>query len=186
WHQEEPKLPVSQIDFSPDGRRVLVVQSRPGPFKPAPDVGFARVWDRDSGQPLTPRLELAGGVLGAWFSKDGRRVVTLGFDNRALRFWAAARGHPLPPAVEMEDTIYLFPPTQVITPRVPNYTRQPDTHLFVRIDVVGRKASRGIRLWDLVTDKPLTDTLRPGGVIERGLYAAQKQLLVLWTNTDGD
>jgi WD40 repeat protein len=44
--------------------------------------GTARVWDAQTGQPLTLPLEHRGGVASAEFSPDGRRVLTASGEAR--------------------------------------------------------------------------------------------------------
>jgi eukaryotic-like serine/threonine-protein kinase len=68
--------------FSPDGRHVLIA-SRDG------GVG---IWDAATGE---VRVQLRGrpAVDGAWFSRDGRRVLTL--SPAGARLWDAETGRPL-------------------------------------------------------------------------------------------
>jgi WD40 repeat protein len=62
------KLPgaVSELAFSPDGRRVL-----------ATSESGARVWDAISGEPVTPMLPHTGPVQRLLFTPDGSRAVIL-------------------------------------------------------------------------------------------------------------
>ena len=81
--------PVSEVIFSPDGRRVLA----------ATESG-ARVWDAVTGEPVTPLLSHAGGVLRLLFTPDGSRVAILG-SNDLLEVYDAVTGtlqsrHALP------------------------------------------------------------------------------------------
>jgi WD40 repeat protein len=65
--------------FSPDGRRVVAASA---------DYS-ARVWDAETGTPLTGPLRHGAGVASASFSPDGRRVVT-GSRQGTARVWDAA------------------------------------------------------------------------------------------------
>jgi tetratricopeptide (TPR) repeat protein len=69
---------VSHASFSPDGRRVVT----------ASGDRTARVWDAETGQPLSAPLRHEGGVSHASFSPDGRRVLTACDDN-LTRVWLA-------------------------------------------------------------------------------------------------
>jgi len=65
----------------PDGRRVVTARND----------NTARVWDAESGKPVSPSLEHESEVLSALFSPDGRRVVTASLD-RTARVWDAVSG----------------------------------------------------------------------------------------------
>ncbi len=71
---------VKAAKFSPDGRRLLTVGGNK-----------ARVWDPETGQPITPELLHEEWIEDAEFSGDGRRVVTGGVDMVA-KVWDADTG----------------------------------------------------------------------------------------------
>jgi WD40 repeat protein len=91
---------VRSASFSPDGRRILTAFV----VVPTYDVSRrilttgvmpARVWDAESGKPLSPPLQHPSyGARSASFSPDGRRVVTAGDDGTA-RVWDAESGRPI-------------------------------------------------------------------------------------------
>ncbi|HEY3857747.1 MAG TPA: serine/threonine-protein kinase [Verrucomicrobiae bacterium] len=70
--------------FSPDGRRIVTGSGD----------GTARVWDAQTGQPLTEPLKHNGEISWAQFSPDGTRIVTASRDHTA-RVWDALSGQPL-------------------------------------------------------------------------------------------
>jgi WD40 repeat protein len=68
--------------------------------------GTARIWDAQSGQPLTAPLRHNGPVRSAQFSPDGRRIVTASADN-AARVWDIAPVQNTHPAwlLELSEAI---------------------------------------------------------------------------------
>jgi len=71
--------------FSPDSQRLLTTSEQDR---------TARLWDAQSGQPLTEPIGHGGQVWSAKFSPDGMRIVTASDDGTA-RIWAAQTGHVL-------------------------------------------------------------------------------------------
>src|SRR5262249_28503375 len=61
-------------EFSPDGKRIVTASLD----------GSARVWDANSGLPLTQPLKHGGPVRDAEFSPDGQRVITASDDGTAV------------------------------------------------------------------------------------------------------
>jgi WD40 repeat protein len=72
-------------EFSPDGKRVIT----------SSDDGTARVWDAETGSPLTEPVKLARKVLSARFSPDGNRIATTAVDG-TIGLWDARLRRLLP------------------------------------------------------------------------------------------
>lgn len=72
------EAPLTDFTFSPDGRRIAT----------ASKDGTARVWDVETGAPLTPPLVHKQPVNKVAFSADGRQLVSAG-DDRTARIWDA-------------------------------------------------------------------------------------------------
>ena len=113
--------------FRPDNRRVLT-------------CGFdftARVWDAQTGRPLTPPLRHREQIRWGAFSPDGRAVVTASWD-RTVRVWDAATGNPVTPPLQHKETVagaFWSEDGKRLT------TLTKDDH---------------IQVWDLATGEPLT------------------------------
>jgi WD40 repeat protein len=92
--------PVSQLTFSPDGKRLA-----------AGDRTTVRVWDMPSGRELytlPPHEESQPGVA---FSPDGRVLVTAA-EDRSIRHWDGVTGAPLKrwPGLNQSVTTLCFSP----------------------------------------------------------------------------
>ena len=69
----------------------------------------ARVWDAQSGQPLTAPLKHDGFVISAQFSADGKWIVTasrsMDEQRAAARVWDAQSGQPLTEPMKHDDVV---------------------------------------------------------------------------------
>jgi WD40 repeat protein len=77
-------------EYSPDDRRLLTASRN----------GIARIWDANTGRPMTEPLNHEGAIYAARFSPDGSRFVTAGgpSDNQKpgyAQVWNTATGRPL-------------------------------------------------------------------------------------------
>jgi len=88
YYRLEHTAPVAHVEFSRDGRYLATCCADASLNKCS-----ARVWAVPTGQPASPPLNHADGVLFASFSPDGRRIVTASEDFTA-RIWQTATGRP--------------------------------------------------------------------------------------------
>lgn len=108
---------VSSVWFSPDGRQ-LVTKSQDGtariwdartgnlltnlakdsnvvssPIVTPPRSSRVRVWDVQSGKPLPEFPKTSGVVTSAWFSPDGKQIITASQDG-TTRVWKVEKPSP--------------------------------------------------------------------------------------------
>jgi WD40 repeat protein len=76
---------VPVLDFSPDGRRLLVVTTDPNGVLIKPNQ---EIWEAETGRPLLVMPEDSA-VFSARFSPDGHRILSGSFYARAARVWEA-------------------------------------------------------------------------------------------------
>ena len=128
--------------FSPDGRRVAT----------ASHDNSARVWNANTGAPITPPLKHAlpdfwgRGVEYVSFSPDGQRILTTSVDKTA-RVWDAATGAP-------------------VTPPLPHGRAV----LYAAFSHDGRYVTtasedKTARVWDATTGQPITPPLKHDGEV---------------------
>ena len=103
-------------------------------------AGEARLWDAQTGHPLTPPLPHAAGVTAARFSADGRRVVT-GCQDGTAWIWDTATGERLRPLVQHNGPIEAV-------------QFSPDGR-----EVLTASRDKTARLWEAATGQPLTPPL---------------------------
>ncbi len=143
---------VSAAAFSPDGTRVVtaslghrsqcdVGKSTRSPYPDGVDCRdldeTARVWDAQTGMPVTPPLQHQGAVYHAAFSPDGTRIVTASLDKTA-RVWDAWTGKPVIPPLKHQGAVS-------IAAFSPDGTR-----------VVTASWDKTAQIWDAWTGKPVT------------------------------
>ncbi|HUR47512.1 MAG TPA: protein kinase [Candidatus Saccharimonadales bacterium] len=125
--REQFRLPhkdgVSWAEFSPDGHQIVT----------AGEDQCARIWDGNTGQPLTPALVHKHHVTTATFSPDGRKVATASYDKSA-RIWNAETGEPLTPFLPHDDVVN-------------HITFSPDSQRVLTSCADGRA-----RIWTLTTN----------------------------------
>jgi WD40 repeat protein/tRNA A-37 threonylcarbamoyl transferase component Bud32/Flp pilus assembly protein TadD len=117
--------------FSRDGSR----------FVSASGGNVARVWQVQTGQPISGPMSHNGQVLSTQFSPDGTSVVTASEDGTA-RVWNASTGHPLTPPIRHAGEVW-----------------------FAQFSPDGRRIvtackDQTARVWDATTGEPLTPPLQ--------------------------
>ncbi len=97
---EDQKDQLYGASFSPDGRRLVTYHG-----DTSRSTGHARVWDADTGKPISAPMRHREEVQDASFSPDGKRVVTASEDNTA-GVWDAATGKAALPPLEHGQYVY--------------------------------------------------------------------------------
>jgi WD40 repeat protein len=145
-----------RASFSADGLKVVTAGS---------DLqgqnGRGCVWDVATGR-LLARLQQAGAVITADFSRDGRRIVTRNGRGTA-RVWDAATGAAVTPPLRHAEII--------------KYAAfSPDGR---RVATAGY--DRSIRVWDASTGQPLTPPMRHDKALEEVAWSQDgRRLIAAW------
>jgi WD40 repeat protein len=127
---------VWTANFSPDGTRIVT----------ASEDKTARIWDAQTGKPITHPLHHDAGVVAASFSPDGTRIVTASEDKTA-RIWDAQTGQPIGQPLYHGSGIT-------------KATFSPDG-----TRIVTASADSTARIWDAQTGQPIGEPLRHGAAV---------------------
>jgi WD40 repeat protein len=126
---------IYSMEFSPDSRLLLTVYEGAGTELPS-----AQVWDAATGRPTAPPIVHAARPNAAFFSPDGRRIVTAS-EDRTARVWDVQTSQPRTAAFEhpgaVEFATYSSDQSRI-------YTASEDGC---------------VRLWDAETGEPLAAPL---------------------------
>ncbi len=107
---EFKRFGLSRVDFSADGRRLATVTM--GDLSGA---ALVRVWNAVTGQPVSPPIDIKGGVMNTSvrLDRDGRRVVTVvardGARTYQARVWSVAGGKPEGPEIVLKPPVGASP-----------------------------------------------------------------------------
>jgi hypothetical protein len=102
---------------------------------------MARIYDAETGQPITPFFKHGGTLYDVSWSPDSRYVLTCGLDG-AVKVWDATTGRPALPALESGKGPLMFS----------RFT--PDSRFILT------RNEQFARLWDAVTGEPVTPSIR--------------------------
>jgi hypothetical protein len=150
WPHEDS---VYHAEFSPDGGRVVT----------ASVDHTARVWDAQSGQPVTGPLKHNSAVRHAAFSPDGRRVVTASEDNTA-RVWDAQSGQPVTGPLKHNDRVF-------------HAAFSPDSRW-----VVTASHDHTARVWDAQSGQPVTKPLKHNFEVWHAAFSPDGRWIVTASN----
>ncbi len=99
------KAQVNYACFSADGKYFLTASGWKERWSLESEYeGEARVWDRATGQPVTPPLAHPSAVYFGAFSRDGRLVLTVSGD-RCVRVWEVFTGAALTPPLRHSGNV---------------------------------------------------------------------------------
>ena len=143
-------LNFRSVQFTPDGKRVLA----------ASNLSDIRIWDVDSGALKVALAANPDGMNAIEFSKDGRRLLTVG--SEGYKVWSAARG------------ILLFSLEKPLKPWA-SAAISPDGDTLVTTDFTSNAAD----VWDVLSKRKLFSLdLHTAGVSTAAFSHDSKRLLL--------
>jgi WD40 repeat protein/tetratricopeptide (TPR) repeat protein/tRNA A-37 threonylcarbamoyl transferase component Bud32 len=164
-----PGSGVRTAEFSPDGQRVVVV-----------NYSDTRVWDTQTGKPLTPLLKhtpqpgrVFGQINKASFSPDGKYLVTASGEpyqqgsTGEARVWNAATGDPVTKALQHSQCVR-------------SATFSPDGRwVATACGTTSYPPGKGhAQVWDATTGKEVTRPLPHEGSVAEVVFSPDGQRLV--------
>jgi WD40 repeat protein/predicted Ser/Thr protein kinase len=88
-----PRIPVTCLAFSPDGRQIASGSFFPNPLNKQRSAGVVKVWDAATGKDAVTFRKQIGVVLSVTFSPDGRRLASSSInDDNTFVVWEATTG----------------------------------------------------------------------------------------------
>ena len=136
------------MEFSPDGSRIITAAGT-----------IARIWDAQTGTPLTEPLPHSAIVHSAQFSPDGKRLLTAARDGTA-QVWELQNVHPQMPMLLKHGI------------GVKSAQFSPDGRLILTA------SDSAVQVWDAQTGQPLTKPLRHSSLITSAQFSPEGQRIV--------
>jgi WD40 repeat protein/tetratricopeptide (TPR) repeat protein/predicted Ser/Thr protein kinase len=175
----------SLVSFAADGRQLIIDTTR--------GDRSHRIWDAATETPRVVTMDHRHSVVCAFYSADGRRVLTASLD-RSWRIWDASDGRPLTPPVlqgEMIQSAAFSPDDRLVVTGGRDHTARvwdaatgqpvsaPLKHdgdiMHVAFSPDGRRvltasADGTARVWDAASGKPLTPPLKHGSMVLHAVF----------------
>jgi eukaryotic-like serine/threonine-protein kinase len=140
--------PVTSTQFSPDGKRLVSASMD----------STARVWDAQTGLPLTDPIKHAFWVSSAQFSPDGKQLVTV--STNVAQVWNAQTGQPVTGPLKHAG-------------QVTSVQFSPDGKRLVTAS-----EDNTARVWDVQTGQPVTDPLKHPGPVHSAQFSPDGKWVV--------
>jgi Tol biopolymer transport system component len=193
---------VTSAQFSPDGKRILTfldsAQFGPeGQIFTGSDDFSARVWDVQTGQPLTEPLRHQGRLNSAQFSPDGNRILTT---SGSARVWNVQTGQPLTELLKDEGWVSSaqFSPDgkrivtasyqaarvwdaqngQLLTKALKHDGEVNSAQFSPDGKRIVTASDRNARVWDAQSGQPLTEPLRHQGRVTSAQFSPDGNRIV--------
>ncbi|MGE3312786.1 MAG: protein kinase family protein [Limisphaerales bacterium] len=135
--------------FSPDGGRILTASMD----------GTARLWDATTGVSVSEPMRHEARILHAEFSRDGERVLTVGWQDKTIKLWNAPA--PRSPSRMLRHR------RQVVAAEFDATGRLAITATGANVNTANHDNSRGdnsrhsVTVWDLASDNPKLNIALP-------------------------
>lgn len=103
---------LNAAEFSPDGTKIVTASG-------SNEEAVVQLWDATSQEKIGPAMHHGNSVFGATFSRDGRRILTWGYEP-IVRQWDAEtgllHGHPMRASKRGGDASYAYGEKYIVYP----------------------------------------------------------------------
>jgi WD40 repeat protein len=130
-------------------------------FATVGSVGWTRIWDARTFEPLSPQLQHGGAVSWVDWNVEGDRLITAGITPE-VRVWQAATGDQI------------LAPLRLGSLPLKTALWSQDGRF-----IVARSDENVVRVWDSATGEPVTPILRHNGYVRLAHLAVSNRLVTL-------